>query len=429
MTVMTRPSKEEFLVFEDFTFTKFPALICLFGFSGCGKTLSAIKIARGMGGKTMFLDTETGRGRVYAEEAKGFGYTEMTPPFTPERYMAAIKQIEAAGFDNVIIDSGSHEWDGLGGMLEIADNKEIAAGRNIGLAKWSVKNRHKAFMNTMMAGRMNIIICLRAKDKFVQEGKGKDMEIYTDGFVAIQERNFKYDMMIQLPMPEDGQGRYLMDRTKGFKCPAALLGAFEADKQISFEVGVKIAEWINTGQPVNELTRQLKGEAMSHAEQGLEPFRAYWLTLPKDKKMVLTPYLANFESAARVADLETRPLVAGEELNKVGTDISALKHGLTPLQLATMPPKDKLTTAIETPAKPSPVAKYPPRKSEDSDWWAVVDEIEIAFRTAKRFQDLIATHSDYTQQIESLKVAPEAVKNYWNDMMAEVQNRFAGKAA
>ena len=96
--------ESEILVIEPFIRTKFPVLVCLFGFSGCGKTMSAIKIAKGMGGKTAFLDTETGRGRVYAKYAEGFAYSELTPPFTPERYIAAIKQIEAAGFDNLVID-------------------------------------------------------------------------------------------------------------------------------------------------------------------------------------------------------------------------------------------------------------------------------------------------------------------------------------
>ena len=410
---MPNDSADEIFHFEEFTRKGTSALICLFGFSGCGKTLSAINIAQGLGGKTFFLDTETGRGRVYAEDAKGFTYGELTPPFTPERYITALRQIQRGGFDNLIIDSGSHEWDGLGGMLEIADNKELAAGKNIGLAKWSVKNRHKSFMGTLMASRMNVIICLRAKDKYVQEGRGKDAEIYTDGFVAIQERNFKYDMMIQLPMPEDGQGRYLMDRKAGFKCPRDLLPAFEEGKQINFEVGVKIAEWIKTGQPVDESLRQLKFEAQKEAEEGSENFREFWKKLDREKQIKLKPFCNNYENVAKSIDRERAATTAiiAPEVNSGGSDIRSL-----------MPKKDELTEAIEMGGKLI-------RRPEDSDWWSVVDQIEPIIRACKTIKQLQDVGADYTKQINSFVMAPKDIAIYMQRVIDEVQKGIAAKKA
>lgn len=410
---MPNDSTDDIINFEEFTRKGTSVLICLYGFSGCGKTLSAINIARGLGGKTFFLDTETGRGRVYAEDAKGFTYGELTPPFTPERYIAALRQIQRGGFDNLIIDSASHEWDGLGGMLEIADNKELAAGKNIGLAKWSVKNRHKSFMGTLMASRMNIIVCLRAKDRYVQEGKGRDMEIFMDGFVPIQERNFKYDMMIQLPMPEDGQGRYIMDRTKGFKCPRDLLPAFEADKQINFDVGVKIAEWIKTGQPIDEVLRQLKFEALKEAEEGAESFRKFWSGLDREKQIKLKPFLNNFENVAKTVDKERAATIAviAPQVNEGGSDIRSL-----------MPKKDELTEAIEMGGKII-------RRPEDADWWGVVDEIEPKIRACKTVKALMDVGCDYTKQIASLGMAPKDIIAYFERIVAEAQKGFAAKKA
>lgn len=410
---MPNDTADEIIHFEEFTRKGTSALICLFGFSGCGKTLSAINIAQGLGGKTFFLDTETGRGRVYAEDAKGFTYGELTPPFTPERYITALRQIQRGGFDNLIIDSGSHEWDGLGGMLEIADNKELAAGKNIGLAKWSVKNRHKSFMGTLMASRMNVLICLRAKDRYVQEGRGKDMEIYMDGFVPIQERNFKYDMMIQLPMPEDGQGRYLMDRKAGFKCPRDLLPAFEEGKQINFEVGVRIAEWIKTGQPVDESLRQLKFEAQKEAEDGSENFREFWKKLDREKQIKLKPFCNNYENVAKSIDRERAATTAiiAPEVNSGGSDIRSL-----------MPKKDELTEAIEMGGKLI-------RRPEDSDWWSVVDDLEPKIRACKTTKALMDLGADYAKQIASLSVAPKDISGYVEKIIAEVQKGFASKKA
>src|SRR5690242_17663606 len=98
-------------------------IVTAYGESGCGKTYSLIKLGRGLvgpNGKLGMIDTETGRGLIYANVGDGYEYAELTPPFTPERYIEAIDAAEAAGIEALIIDSGSHEWEGLGGVLEIA---------------------------------------------------------------------------------------------------------------------------------------------------------------------------------------------------------------------------------------------------------------------------------------------------------------------
>jgi len=392
----SQSADSDILVFEQFVRTKFPVLICLFGFSGCGKTKSAIKIAKGLGGKTMFMDTETGRGRVYAKDVDGFGmgYTELTPPFTPERYIAAIKQIERAGFDNLIIDSASHEWDGLGGMLEIADaNVDSKGKKRQGLGKWSVKSRHKTFMNTMMAGRMNIIICLRAKDKFIEAlDQNRQKTIIMDGFVPLQERNFKYDMMIQLPMPENGEGRYIMDREKGFKCPGELLPFFKEGEQIHEGIGAKISEWVSTGAPVDEIMRQLKAEAMEHAEQGVDHFREYWKVLSKEIQLKLRPYLPNLESAAKTADLETDEEPASTGTG--GSNINSLQVGIT---ATASPPtaKEPMTLGDILDAKPT----APVRDQKDSDWWVIFDELAAQVKACKTVNQLNAFQLDNEKNI------------------------------
>ena len=407
---MNKPPKEEdFLVIEEFERKKFPVLICLFGHSGCGKTFSAIKIARGMGGKIAFLDTETGRGRVYADDAKGFLYAEFSPPFTPERYIAAFKKFESIGVDTLILDSGSHEWEGLGGMHDIADANVTKDGQPVlGKAKWSVKKRHKRFTNSMMAGRMNIIICLRAKDRFLTKIiNGKSVEVM-EGFLPIQERNFKYDMMIQLPMPEGGDGRYIMDKTMGFKCPQGLLAAFPPDAQIDETVGKKIAEWINLGKPRDELLLQLKNAAMDEAEEGVEHFRKWWKTLPREHQIMLDPFVKNFESIARAADLEgddgetPKATDAKTAVNEAGCDISSLQDN----------PPVKLD-----------------RRPEDSDWWSMLDGLEPPLKECANMKAMSDFLADNQKSISSLEKAPEHIRQHWNDQIGSMITSITKKAA
>jgi hypothetical protein len=94
--------------------------IALSGPSGAGKTMGALLIAKGIGGKIAVIDTERGSASMYAH-ITDYDTLEMTPPFSPERFVEAINTAEAAGYDIVIIDSMTHEWNGTGGVLEIVD--------------------------------------------------------------------------------------------------------------------------------------------------------------------------------------------------------------------------------------------------------------------------------------------------------------------
>lgn len=270
--------------------------------SGAGKTYSAILLGRGLvgeNGKLGLLDTETGRGKIYANLAGGYHYAALTPPFTPERYIASIKCAESQGIECLIIDSASHEWEGIGGVTEIADANSLK-----GLAKWAnPKARHKRFMHTLLTTRMHLIICLRAKEKLVQRKgeNGKD-EIASEGFVPIQDKNFIFETTVQLYLPNDGpKGVARLD-----KCPGDLLGAFPEGQPITVETGRLIAEWVKGGEPVNQALQDLKTEAEEAADGGRDTFGKFWKRINPAQRRLLTPYLPNLESKCNAADEEAK---------------------------------------------------------------------------------------------------------------------------
>jgi hypothetical protein len=284
-------------------------IITAYGESGCGKTYSLIRLGRGLvgpKGKIGMIDTETGRGLIYANVAGGYEYAELTPPFTPERYTEAIDAAEEAGIEALILDSGSHEWAGLGGVLEIADDNNLK-----GLVKWAgPKSRHKKYVQRLLNSRMHLLISLRAKEKMVQLTdkmaipKGMKIgDIMSSGYVPIQDKRFVFETTVQLFLP------VYSDRNKlGVpiveKCPEDLLGAFPDGGHISEDTGRKIAEWVNGGVPVDQEFERLRRGAEEAAGFGTEKLRDHWRGLDGGARDRLRPHADNLGSIARAADAD-----------------------------------------------------------------------------------------------------------------------------
>ena len=92
--------------------------LAITGPAGSGKTYGALLVAKGLGGKTVLIDTENGSGDLYATEFE-YDVGAITAPYSPQKYLEAIHSAEQAGYDIIIIDSLSHAWAGEGGLLEM----------------------------------------------------------------------------------------------------------------------------------------------------------------------------------------------------------------------------------------------------------------------------------------------------------------------
>jgi hypothetical protein len=251
-----------------------------YGLSGSGKTQSALLTGRGLAGpngKLVLLDTENGRGRFYATKIPGgYAYAQLKAPFTPERYIQALRQLERAGYDVAVIDSVSHAWEGAGGVLEAAD----ATGKQ-GLLKWAgPKQRHKSFMQELLQTQMHLMICLRAKEKTVEQTdpiSGKKT-LVSAGLFPIQEKGFKFEMTFQLFMHDrqiEGRGPvggYFVSE----KVPGDLLPAFKSGEQVGISCGQALAKWIEGEDPLDKAFETIKREAEDAADRGTEALNAFW---------------------------------------------------------------------------------------------------------------------------------------------------------
>lgn len=178
-------------VIKPATPTTVKPLIGLFGLSGGGKTRSALILARGLvgpAGKIRMLDTEGGRGSLFANKIPG-GYevAELSAPFSPARYVEALNVLEP-GADCIVIDSLSHEWSGEGGVLEMheAEMDRMAKGQEsrreaMSWPAWRIpKTEHKLLIGRLLRMRCAVIFCMRATQKSRMTKEGNFTKIVTD---------------------------------------------------------------------------------------------------------------------------------------------------------------------------------------------------------------------------------------------------------
>jgi hypothetical protein len=244
-------------------------IIAIAGASGSGKTFSALTLARGLvgpEGRIAVLDTEAGRARHYADFFT-FQHHDMTPPFEPERFREGILAAEAAGFDCLIVDSMSDEYEGEGGLQDMHDAEMLRLGKakrfedlqdwqlnKLNAPSWNMpKTQHKRrLMSRLRQLRIHVIFCLRAEEKikFVKvDGK---TTIESQGWVPICEKRFMYDMTVSFTLTPDQPGTPLRDehgRVIFGKIQEQHLPAFPPGRQVSEASGRFLAEWAAGATP------------------------------------------------------------------------------------------------------------------------------------------------------------------------------------
>ncbi|MBY0324123.1 MAG: ATP-binding protein [Reyranella sp.] len=329
-------------------------LIGLAGSTGSGKTLSALKIARGLAGgddaKVAFIDTEGGRGKHYApapgekpsETVFGFQHCDLRPPFTPETYREAIEAADTAGFEVIVIDSFSHVWDGDGGLQDMHDRlvdeaveKARAAAQEKGwrfdegtsrdkasIGAWKdPKTRHKRLVSRLLQCRAHLVICMRADEKMrmetvEEEGRNgktfkktiivqpKDMPL-AERWVPIVEKRFPYELTTSL---------LLTPTNPGVPVPIKLQeqhrAAVPLERWIDEGVGRALATWAKGGAaPAAAQTgRQSKGrerlyaDARDAADRGIIALNDFRRALDERAEAALAPILE--ELSRRAADFD-----------------------------------------------------------------------------------------------------------------------------
>ena len=223
-------------------------VISLAGQSGCGKTYSAIRLARGLvgdGGKIGVIDTEQKRASLYADIYGGFDVIDLEPPYSPARYKEAFKTFKDAGYNAVIIDSMSHEWEGEGSILDMVDKKKEQTKRS-DPGIWAIpKTEHRSLMSYILNSGIHVILCFRTK--FIMEQvtleNGKKEWVKNPKPRIVTEPNSDYDMTVKISLNKDTKFPDVI-----YKCPEGIEYLFKKDSYITEKSGEGIINWLNSRQ-------------------------------------------------------------------------------------------------------------------------------------------------------------------------------------
>lgn len=217
--------------------------------SGGGKTYSALLLAYGLCGdwsKIAIIDTENRSASLYSHLGK-YNTLPLTPDYSPERYIEAIKTCENAGMQVCIIDSIAHEWEGEGGVLDLCDR----IGGGFQSAWKQMTPRHDKFKQAILQSPMHIITTVRRKQEYIltevtnKQGKTVQAPVKA-GMKEITREGWEYELTVNFEIDLRHMCTVSKDRTELFNGKDPFI--------ITVETGKLIKQWCDEGvTPVKEL--------------------------------------------------------------------------------------------------------------------------------------------------------------------------------
>lgn len=244
------------------------------GPSGSGKTFSALRAAKGLanGKKFAVIDTEARRATHYADHFD-FDHGDLAPPFSPERYLEAIRAADAAHYPVIVVDSFSHEHSGEGGVLDCQQKeldllvKRALERKGESRPDWQLRDTYnqlswqrpkgarKRMIQALLQIRAHLILCLRAEDKveFAKDKEGKTVVRPKEtlsgfkGWIPICGKELPFEMTASFLLLPDKPGV-----PNPIKLPEDLRQIVKLDKPIDEETGRRLGEWAAGGKPATK---------------------------------------------------------------------------------------------------------------------------------------------------------------------------------
>ena len=191
----------------------------LTGPTGSGKTKTAMIVASRMverlgTGPLFVIDSENRSALRYAYSPRsksGYRFKHVPMPeddYSPQSYMAALDYCESQGAGVIIMDSISHAWNGINGVLELVDQAaDNSRSKNKFSEGWSkmtpIQNR---FIQRIVGSSAHVLFTMRAKVEWIiQENERGKKEPVKVGLAPVQREGVDYepDLGVDLTAPDN----------------------------------------------------------------------------------------------------------------------------------------------------------------------------------------------------------------------------------
>lgn len=237
--------------------------------TGFGKTAGALIIAHGMGydwDKIAVIDTENESASLYSNHKLPGGYligefntVPLQPPYTPEKYIQAIKVCEDAGMEVIIIDSVTHVWTGKGGLLE--SNDSLGGNKFQNWAKTTP--RYQSWLSSILNSKCHVITTNRKKQAYelTKDSSGKTT-VEKKGMEDQIRDGYDYEMTIAFEIINDGHlAKASKDRSSLFSDRPEFV--------ITESIGKEIMDWCESGVDAEELAKEQFNKQVETAKNNL----------------------------------------------------------------------------------------------------------------------------------------------------------------
>lgn len=272
----------------------------LSGGSGTGKTFTALRVARGIaeeitgrkGAPIGYVDTENRRALHYKAtfpemvhfDMKAVDESGAVVGFGPERWIEVIDAAEKASLPVLVIDSFSHAWEGVGGVLDLHaqtldrltrgdDSKKDARSQ---LAWAEVKPRYRRLIDRIVRAKTNIIICTRAKP-VMQDFKTKRNARPTKTRRAdvpwdpAADGDLMFEMTAMMILDPDHPGCPVYQ----IKCADQFKALFDPRRPMDENTGRAMARWA-LGADEGQRQKEILDLARAEARKGRDAFLAFY---------------------------------------------------------------------------------------------------------------------------------------------------------
>lgn len=225
------------------------ARIALSGPSGSGKTYTALSLATTLSDRVAVIDTERGSASKYVG-LNGWEFDTVQPDsYAPLSLVDLLGQAAGNEYGCVVVDSLSHYWMGVDGMLEQADRR--AKGNNSFSGWKEVRPEERRMIDALVAYPGHIIATLRSKTEYIVEENDRGKKVPRKvGLKPEQREGIEYEFDVVGDMDLDNTLTVVKSRIHTLS-KAVITHPGE-------ELAQQIAEWLSDGVKVPTVSEYRK---------------------------------------------------------------------------------------------------------------------------------------------------------------------------